>query len=575
MMEERRALWVVGSVVVVLQAAILAGVAVPAPHTGGDHTAYLALGHALSEGLGYVELWDPQVPGHTKYPPGYPLVLAVLMLLGATTWTAFKTASAAAISGATLAVFAWVTQRKGALAGGALALLLVMAAGWQEASRWILSEPWFLLWTFLALWGADRYLDAGAPSGEVSGRPDPGGTGWLVLAAVTALMAFGVRTAGLPVVAALLVALAVARRWRDAAAFGGVAALVVGAWLVRTARGGEGAYQSEFFMVNPYEPELGNVGIGGLFGRIWTNLTLYVGQVLPTEWWAGAPEGLALAVGLFVALLALWGWAASARSRWGAPELFAPMYGGMILLWPEVWSGDRFLLPLLPLVLFYAGEALEQLARRVADARGWTPRSLVLGVLGVGVLALTLPSVPATLDRIAQGGECRSRAEVTGDVFACHGAGFREFRSAAAWMGWNLPDDAVVLSRKPRILYALGGPRGRTFPFTADPDRFLAEADGLGARYLLLDLVDGMALRYMHPMVGARLGAFCYLGSWEAEPGSGAATTLLGILPPEERGGAELAECPPGWLADGGVEPEPEGERVPLLVRGTERGPPQ
>lgn len=557
-----------GSVVVVLQAAILTAVAFPAPHTGGDNAAYLALAHALTEGLGYVELWDPDVPAHTKYPPGYPLVLGLLMLGGAATWTAFKLSSAVAISGATLAAFAWAAHRGGALAAGALGLLLVLGAGWQEASRWILSEPWFLLWVFLSLWTAERALSTRRDGGEGGRDRAAGGVGWWVAAGAAALLAFGVRTAGLPLVVALLGALVLARRWRAAVGFGVAAAALVGGWALRAAGGGEGAYQSEFFLRNPYDPSLGTVGPPELLGRVWANLSLYVGQVLPGEWW-GTTEGWgAVAGGLLLIGFALWGWISRLRPRPGPVELFVPLYAGTILLWPEVWSGDRFLLPLVPPILVYAGEAAAAVARRVARGRGWNEAAVARAVVAAGVVALALPALPSTLDRAAEGRECRARAQAADDVFACHGSGFREFRVAAGWMGRHLPDDAVALSRKPRILHLLGGPRGRTFPFSDDPEAFLRTADDLGARYLLLDLVDGMALRYMDPMVGSRPGAFCHLATWQSGSTGRGGTALLGILPPGERTqGDELGECPAGWAPDAAREEGPvEGRRVPLLI---------
>ena len=53
------------------------------------------------------------------------------------------------------------------------------------------------------------------------------------------------------------------------------------------------------------------------------------------------------------------GWAMSWKVGRAVAEYFFPLYAGLILLWPEVWSGDRFALPLFPLILFYAASALQ------------------------------------------------------------------------------------------------------------------------------------------------------------------------------------------------------------------------
>ena len=557
--EELRQFAVLGGLLVLVAAGALTAVATPAPHPGGDNAGYLSLAYGLVEGYGYVELWEPGTPNHTKYPPGLPLLLGGLMWLGASSWMAFKLLQAVCVSAAVLLAFAWTARRSGPIVGLAVALATLLSAGWLDASRWILSEPSFLVWTFLALWAAEHALEGkGAPQERTAD------TGWLVLAGAAAILAFFTRSAGLPLILALFAALLLARRIRPAGILAGVLALPAAWWWLRARRGGEGAYQAEFWMVNPYEPGLGLVGWLDLPARAWINLSLYVGDILPGEWWGGAEGALLAALGIVLVGLAVWGWVRNLRPRPGTAELFVPLYLGLILLWPEVWSGDRFILPLYPFLLLYAGEALH----RVGCLRG--PAAGKAAVAG-GVLLLVGPALPGWVAMASEAGDCRRIAEAQGDVFSCHGEGFRQFRDAAAWSGENLPPDAVVLNRKPRIQYVLAGRRGRTYPFSHDPDVLLAEADRLGARYLLMDHVDGISLHYLPAVIRARPLAFCYVRGWGTDAG-GMGTDLFGILPPEERrsGGdvSELGWCPEGYAPSTPVEPDPEGRRVPLLMTG-------
>lgn len=541
----RRALLLAGGAVVLVQAILLTAVFTPAPHPGGDNAGYLALAHALASGEGYVELWDPDVPPHTKYPPAFPLLLAGLVLSGAASWATFKGLSALLVSLAGVLVFAWAAERRGPLVGAGVALLAVVSSGWLEASRWILSEPPFLAFTFLALWAADRVHRGG-------------GRGWVLAACAAALLALLTRSAGLPVVLAVAGGLVLAGRARAAGGFAAVAGLAAGAWALRARGGGEGAYQSEFWMVNPYDPSLGTIGVVDLPLRAWANLRIYAGSVIPGEWWPG-PDGLLAALGVAFVGAALAGWVLRLRAKdVGAAELFLPLYAGLILIWPEVWSGDRFVLPLHPLLLLYGGEA----AMRAVGGRGWAsgPASLRTQATGaVLFLVFALPAAAGWMAKAEEAGACRRIAN--GDVFRCLGSGMQEFRDAAAWAGANLPGDAVVLNRKPRIFAALGGTRGRTFPFSRDADVLLAEADRLGARYLLADRVDGVSMAYLPSVVGGQPGAFCEIRGW------GNGTVLLGIRPAGERDGPDVVACPPGWAPDPARTPPVEGERVPLLLR--------
>ena len=545
MSPERRVV-LAGALVAVLAAVLFSSVAIPAPHDGGDNATYLSLAHSLVSGRGYTELWDPQVAPHTKYPPVFPLMLAALLTLGVTTWTGFKFFTALALGGASVFAFAWAARRAGPIAAGAVALLVLLTGGWLQASRWVLSEPLFLLLTFAALWAAERPsrpkvgsdqspTDAGAPL-----RDDP--SRWALVAGVLAILAFFTRSAGLPLVVALLGGFVLTRRVRTAAIVGALFLVPGLAWFFRARRGGVGAYQSEFWMVDPYQPALGNVGWLDLPVRAWANVRTYVGGVLPGEWWPTLTGGWALGLGILLVGLAVWGWVCRVRTRPEAAELFVPLYVGLILVWPETWAGDRFTLPLYPLGLLYAGGALVSATRRLGSAG-------TFAVLAVAFLALAAPTIPRWLALSDEGRTCR-RIAAGSDPVACHRPGFQELRVAGEWAGVNLPEGSVVLNRKPSLFYIFGGPPGRIFPFTTDPGTLLAEADRLGARYVLLDHVDGIAPFYVGEVLAGYPGAFCHLVGWGTE-GVMLRTDLFGIRPPEDRlPGLEpelLTACPEGY----------------------------
>ena len=141
-------------------------------------------------------------------------------------------------------------------------------------------------------------------------------------------------------------------------------------------------------------------------------------------------------------------------------------------------------------------------------------------------------------------------------------------------MGRSLPEDAAVMTRKPRIFYVMSGLPSRTFPFDPSPEAQLAEADAVGARYVLLDRWDGQAARFVGAAVRARPGAFCFVRGFGPEPGVGA--QLLGILPSGSRssgeaagrGGVALARCPDAYgagMSDPGAYPSAVSTRIPLL----------
>jgi 4-amino-4-deoxy-L-arabinose transferase-like glycosyltransferase len=550
------------AVVVVLESVLVVGAFNPAPHTGGDNAGYVSLAHALLTTGAYTEAFDPAGPPHTKYPPVFPALLAALMALGARTWVALKSTAAVATVAAVAMSYLWAVRRVGPWPALCVALLFGASSAVVYYSHWVLSDPVFVALTMAALWALDREPAPEAALGGADGADGLAGR-WLAIGVAAAGLAYFTRSAGLPLVASLLGWLSWRRRWRPLALTGVAIGVPALAWWVR-GRGAPGSYATEFWMVDPYQPALGTIGPLQLLPRALENLSGYV--------LGHGPGGIVGVRGPWVSLMgvvlvaaALYGWARAARDRVGPTEIFLPLYTGLILLWPPVWSGDRFALPLYPLVLLYGALALRDLATKAPPLVGQVTAAAV-------VLALALP---ASASWVRESGSARTCARVVAaeGAFACYGPRVGAFVTAAEWAAGGLPDGAAVLTRKPRIFYALSGVPSRTFPFDSDPDALLAVADETGADYVLLDEWDGLAGAYVGGAVAGRPGAFCYMRSF-GRPGAGGAQ-LLGILTPAERSGApaasaegiRLGSCP-AWYGVG-EEPAPHSSsssgRIPLL----------
>jgi hypothetical protein len=538
----------------VVAAALVIGAFNPAPHSGGDNAAYVSLAHALVEGRGYVDAYDPLGAKHTKYPPLFPLLLAGLVAMGAVTWVAFKVLVAVATVAGVGVTFLWAERRLEPWRAFSLAVLVAASAGVVYYSHWILSDPVFVLLIFTALWALER------------GEQKSWDARWIAFGAAAALGAYFTRSAGLPLLVAVLGWLALRRRFRTLGAVGAAFALPVVVWWLRGRSAGVGDYADEFWLVDPYQPGLGTVGIGGLAARAMENGVGYVTRHVPAAV-VGSQSAWLTLLGVGLVGAAVYGWVVEGRRKVGVAELFVPLYVGLILVWPEVWGGDRFVLPVLPLLFLYASVALERWTARL----GGGARVVAAGAF----VLLLLPALGSWLGATREARACSTAIE-SGGPFACYGQRVTEFVGAAGWMGGALPEGSVVMTRKPRIFYVMSeGIPSRTFPFDPDPDAQLAAADAVGARYVLLDRWDGQAARFVGTAVRERPGAFCFVRGFgtDADPGA----QLLGILPPEQRsavrtndaGGVVIALCPaayaPGDAARGAAYLSSMSNRIPLL----------
>ncbi|HUF51129.1 MAG TPA: hypothetical protein VMN60_09865 [Longimicrobiales bacterium] len=474
----------------------------PQPHTGGDNAAYITLAQSLLDHGTYTELWDPATPAHTKYPPAFPAMLAVALAIGLEPWVRLKLVMVALSVTAVAFSFLWIRARRRAVLALGVGVLLAIAPGVLREGRWILSDVPFWACTMVALWAFERL------------RPDD----WrrFAVAAAAVLLAYFTRSAGLPLLIAALGWLAWRKHWKQVTALALIVGIPALLWWLRARAHAPAGYAAEFWLVDPYAPALGRIGIADLFQRIVDNDWKYMSVHLPILLTGGTAAGVVL-LSIVTFLLALAGWIRRVRAPRVA-DVFLPLYIGLIFVWPDVWSGERFLLPALPLLLYFAGDTLVRGARRLV------PRYTFAS--GAGALALLIAVALPGIAEAARVGRACTALYGAGVRYPCLGAVWTDFFELAELTPEALPEGAVVLSRKPRLYYALGGNRSSIYPFTPEPSAFFATADSVHARYVVFDRLGGTADAYLRPVLLRKPQAFCIMRVMAAT-----GTVLFGIRP--------------------------------------------
>lgn len=468
----------------------------PIPYVGGDNATYLALAKGLAEQGRYVDMWDPAMRPHTQYPPLWPAFLAVLWTVGLRGWMVMKVVVLLCSVAAVGLSYLWLrrTTTPG-LAFGA-ALILAMAPGVLDLSHWELSDQPAWVLTMLAFW-ASTHL-AGAPERERDTVERHHGL-WLGVLVAGVVLGNFIRSAGLPLVGAAAAWLGLRRKWRDLVVLIAVFLPFAIAWWWWGKTHGAPGYTSFLWFKDPYMPALGNVGMMGMLERMLKNVERYTGYHLNVVLlWNST---FLYFVTVPFCLLAVAGWARRLRSP-GLAEVWVPPYVGLLLVWPSTWSGERFLLPLLPLMLCYAGEAVRDLAGLLR-----VPPLKVAAPLAAAALLLLL-SLPGVGGVVRAGRAC-SEIYARGDMVPCMNQEYTDFLKLAEMSKGRLPPGSVVLSRKATFFYALSGYQSRTYPLSASPDTFFAFARQSGAQYVVLDMIRDLAPLYLHPVVFTRREEFC------------------------------------------------------------------
>jgi len=490
------------------------------PFTGGDDATYISLARSLIERHDYRDIWNPALPLHTQYPPVFPLVVAAGLLAGLEPQEGLKMLMIFISTGAVFASCLWLrrvtTPGIAFCAGFFIALSPEIIWLGQE----VLSDPLFWLFAMLSLL-AWRHAQQSQQSAK-----DPMPVLPVIVATAATLAAYFTRSAGAPLLLAIVIWLGLRKQWRAIAIVCAMSAPPIFVWWLRGHGQAASGYLAPFIAVDPYNPARGNVTPKILLERIAENSSLYAQRHLARLVFGSMRTGVFFGIAFAAALL--WGWGKKLK-RPGLAEIWLPLYLALVLLWPAAWAGARFLFPVVPLLALYVGETIADLAKAASHPRIFAAALLIAGIVTVE---------PGLSRQIRIGTECRERF-YTGEQFACTAPAFADFFATAEHVRGKLPKGSVVLSRKPTIFYAHSGYQSVLYPLSPVPDSLFNLARRLGAQYVVVDQINDLAPKYLHPILLARRDDFCIVPELSTENAAFARIEVGG--PPRAPGTASNA----------------------------------
>lgn len=427
----------------------------------GDNTEFMTLARSLvqGQGLSYISLPDPKPA--TKYPFGFPLMLAPLEWLAPGNWAAMNWLVVLFFAASIPVIYLLAREPLGRLPALLVALWCATLPLLLDFSHQVMSEVPYLFFSLLSLWLIERSLK------EEEGIR---GNYWFIGGFAAMMWSYYVRSAGIVLVGAIFLYLLLQRRFRQSLVLGGGAVLVALPWSLRnSAIGEEMSYFRQLISVNPYFPEQGTVDLAGLLERVQFNAQAYLSRILPQIFWPtetgnGAPLVSAILVGLvFYATIVC-----IRRRQHLLLPLYAGLYIALVLMWPSQWTDARFLAPLTPVLIFLAVLAAADLLEKRPHLR--LPGMVVAGAFLAGVLVLNL----GALNRLAQAGK--------GD----YPPAWRNYYAAGQWLKANTPADAVICCRKDYWLYIVADRPCMVYPFK-EPAEILASMEQHGVDYVVVD----------------------------------------------------------------------------------------
>lgn len=360
------------------------------PGVWHDDGAYLLLGKSLADGEGLRYSQVPGSPPGAKFPPLYPLFLALLWRVapegvGQGPLASLFNVLFVALSGGLFVAylrslsFSWPSSV-------ATAVLLWLFPDLWRLALVPLSEPLFLVTLVIALWTGSR-LEA-----------QPTWRRFVEFSAAFAV-AYYTRTMGLAIGLALPLALLARGRMTWALRSAVAAVLIIAPWMFWSSRAAAAIPAPLRDTLGPYAGWLagqsGGEGgyVGVMIARAFALASQIVGLFFPgADGWDGVVVGVLASGVLFAGVRRL------SVKTW-TPILTALLLTGMLWLWP--YQEIRLTMPLIPILgmVMVAGfkPEAERLTRGIlVDGARPDPRTVLVGAMGlVWILALGSASVIA------------------------------------------------------------------------------------------------------------------------------------------------------------------------------------
>jgi hypothetical protein len=426
------------------------------------------LGKALAEGEGYKAINSPgNVSFHTKYPPGLPVLLSLFYPLN---FIGYKIIIFL-LSIATLFFLSrWFKDYPNPLV---FIFLLLMALNLKlvEYSSLILSEVPFLFFVTLGFYFFTYHKN-------------------LTMGLICFGIAYYMRSIGIVLFPALLLHLLFRKEYRLAAIAFVSTLVILAPWQVWAQIHGGASYLKVILMKNPYLSDTRTIDFSYFFTqRIPLNIKSYSLIFIPeTILPVFKANGFALLGGILTAIT-LSGFGLDFYKKWDLKGWYFVGNLAVVLAWPEVWRSERFLFGIIPLIVFY----FVYFFYRITNNSIFT----VIAAMFLTVTALTHADYK------------NPQTNYTSD--------WVNYKKCALWLKDNAEENAVIVCRKPSLVYLWSGKKTISIPKTR---KIVKRFKTAKVTHILFDNFywSNTTARYLYPLIKKNQGKFEIIHALDEPP---------------------------------------------------------
>jgi len=417
----------------------------PKLFTGGDNAIYVILAESIISGKGYRDIYLPEEPPHTQYPFGFPLLLSVPLLIFGQNLLALKFFVLLTGLGSFYFMYRIGESVFREKINFIMAFYLSMPAVIEYNHR-ILSEMPFLCFSLGALYFFMKARELRSL--------------FYYISFIFATYAFLIRTAGIALILGMMLFLLIIKQYKYFSIFLFIFLAVFVPWYIRNTSISHGnAYIEQLLAKDPYQIELGRVHFHELLIRIWHNFCLYSFAGLPVTLLTilkGKTGLLIMVSGYILTLFTIIG-VIIRYKRVDIMEFYFLFAVFILCIWPRVWTSERLLISILPIIVIYLFLGLFWLSKEIK-------LNYIISVACAIFIFLNLLSlIPQVKNALAN-----NSAYMKGDKYSGYETDWLHYFMTIEWINKNIPKDKIIMARKPEYVYLLSKHKSFLWPRTTD-----------------------------------------------------------------------------------------------------------
>lgn len=445
----------------------------------GDNAAYYIFAKGLTNGDGYVNTHIYGKPKAVQYPPGYPAFMAIVMKTFGDSVLTMKKANGFLLWASLIILFFFFKNiSKNIHLSFVITILLIFNMHLLQYSTWMMSEIPFLFISTLALLLLTITNTEKKPWQSIA----------FIMSIITASGAYYVRGQGLAVFAGIVLFLLIEKKWLHAIISTAMYFLLLIPWQMRNSGLGESPYTAALRLKNYYNPAEGDMQLGDWFTRFFNNMERYFSHEIPSSIFGYSADYQGsghLTGGIIISAIVIFALFKLTKYRWAVGGYVLATLG-ILFLWPEIWYGIRFILALVPILLFLFAYGILEIIAWIGSKIKVKNLDFITEKIPWGFLILVFVLF-GKLELL------HKEADKKVDPL------FRNYYAMAQWTKNNLSDTAVIICRKPDLFYLESGHYVDGFTKVDDMKEFLVSLDKKKATHIVV-YGDGITQRFFIPV---------------------------------------------------------------------------